>query len=165
MAKNPVTYQSVISQIYIELRDKIRTIPKVATCYRWNNQLDNEKMEYAIVLPAVYIELLPINWTYAHWKRRRGPVTFRLHRCLQANTQNFETEDWEFNQLIHEAVQGLEGECYSAFVNIQEVVNHNYNVWIDNQADYRTFVDDETLLRLQNTGTVTTIGETVQLQD
>lgn len=162
MANDLVTYESVISQIYIEVRDRLKAVEGITTVARWNNQLDNEKMEYAVVLPAVYIELLPIEWTYAHWERRRGPITFRLHRCLQANSMNFETQDWEFNQLCHQNMQGFEGECFSAFVNTQETINHNYDTWIDNMADYRTFVDDETLLKLRNTGSVSKMTITVE---
>jgi hypothetical protein len=163
MAKQPVELQSIISDVYQDLKDRLLTLRDdgvLRTVYRWNNQLADEKMEYSVVLPAVYLELLPIPWDYANWELRKGPIVFRLHQCLQA-TDNFETQDWEFNQKILERLQGKRDGKYD-YVSINELTNHNYNVWIDNMTDYRTFVLDETLFKLRNTGEVSTLSETVE---
>ncbi len=168
MAKQPVSLEAAISMVYDSMKTRLLTLRDdgvLRTVARWNNQIANEKIEYAIVLPAVYIELLPTQWDYASWERPKGALIWRLHQCIQA-TDNFETQDWEFNQKVFERLQGYDGgadSIHESFIKIAEQSNHNYDVWIDNMTDYRTFVQDETLFKLRNTGEIATLTETVQL--
>lgn len=165
MAKTPITVKAIVSQTYISIRDRIKTLmpDHIKEVGRWNNQPAMEKFEHQLLLPACWIELLPVTWDYTNWERRKGPLIWRLHQCVQT-IENFEIEDWEFNQKIFETLQGWEIPAtapHTRPISIGELINHNYNVYIDNQTDYRTFVHDETLFRLRNTGTVKAFTEIV----
>ena len=73
-------------------------------------------------------------------------------------------EDWEVNQKIHSKIQGFQAaDIHGAFLSVDDDVNHNYNVVIDNILKYRTFVNDESLLknRVKDTITTITVNETV----
>lgn len=165
MAKQPPTdLNDVIACLYLDLKAQIETLKSEGVLVqvgRWNNQLETEKKNYSTILPACWIELLPVDWQYNSNTVPRGPVTFRLHSCRQAHKANFEWEDWEQNQKIHEKVQGFETPISSAFRRERTIPSHNYGVWIDNMMDYTTFVVDESLLRLRKTGTVTGITLTI----
>lgn len=164
MAKTPTYLQAAISCLYLDLRNQIETLKGEGVLKqvgRWNNQLATEVKTYSTILPACWIELLPIDWQYNNNSVPRGPITFRLHSCRQAHKGDFEFEDWEQNQKIHEKVQGFETPISSAFRLVRTIPEHNYDVWIDNKLDYTTFVTDESLLRLRNTGTISTLGLTI----
>ncbi len=159
---------SIVAKTYIALKEKLNELISegvVNTVERWNNQLINEEREHQVLPPAVYIEIIQNHWKGGNWEIRQGELNFCLHVVVET-AQNFDIEDWEICQKVYEKIQGFQTpDVHNAFIGTGDVTNNNYDVVIDNMLNYRTFVNDESLLRLQSKGNIDTITEEVDASE
>ena len=166
MAQIPTDYDHIVSKTFISLKNKLSELISegvLQTVERYNGQLDNEKGEDDVLLPAAYIEIISVLWESGNWEVRQGEVFFAIHVCVETE-KNFDIEDWEVNQKIHSKIQGFQAaDIHGAFLSVDDDINHNYNVVIDNILKYRTFVNDESLLknRIKDSISTITVNQTV----
>lgn len=166
----------IVSKAYIALKERLEELISegvVNTVERWNNQIIHEEEEHQVLCPAVYIEIDENQWRGGNWEVRQGELNFILH-VVAETTENFDIEDWELNQKVHEKIQGWPQHLgttkaremnlpFNAFIAIGDKVDHDYNTVIDNMLKYRTFVNDESLLRLRRKAQVTTLNNDTQV--
>jgi hypothetical protein len=85
--------------------DSKGVVQKVRTVGLWRNQLIREKVEKALILPAVYIEFLPSNYMEGSSKVYQTlNMTVRLHVCFHS-IKDDDMDILRLTQAVYSAMQ------------------------------------------------------------
>lgn len=112
----------------------------------WNHNVESIDEEQPWERPAVFVEFTPIVWDVVKPGReyRCKPVV-NLHVVTDwggdassaAGLQEDALDVLEFSEIIHRALQGLEGESFGRFELVETHTNHNHDELVESVEVYR----------------------------
>lgn len=150
----------MIKNLFEDLKAQILAeAPTCKTVRLWNNQLNNEARESSFLWPAVFIEFSDIDWEDTHEGVQEGDVEVTLHQVYKT----LKDEDlalFDYVCEVHAAVQGFDGEHFTALGRTEGKQDTNHDGAIDWQTKYDTRVSDGGGYR-HNTSPVATITSLV----
>lgn len=112
----------------------------------WNHNVEFLDQEQPWERPAVFVEFTPILWDVVKPGREyRAKPVVNLHIVTDWNgdaSSGSELEDeslevLDYSSIIHNALQGLEGENFSRFDLIETHTNHNHEELVESIEVYR----------------------------
>lgn len=124
---------TLLGAVYVKEDETTDSIKTVAL---WRNQLRREAEEMPFLMPAVFIEYLPANFTESSSKVfQTVDLTVRLHVCFESK----KTEDLDIFHLIdriHFLVQGLQSSTFGNMKRRAEEQDFDHDNVQDYQMDY-----------------------------
>lgn len=120
----------------------------------WNHNVEFLDQEQPWERPAVFVEFTPIQWEVVKPGREyRSKPVVNLHIVTDwggDSSSGSELEDeslavLDFSRIIHKALQGLEGECFSRFDLSETHTNHNHEDLLESIEVYKCVATRELL--------------------
>lgn len=112
----------------------------------WNHNVEFLDQEQPWARPAVFVEFTPIQWEVVKPGREyRSKPVVNLHIVTDwggDSSSGSELEDeslkvLDYSRIIHRALQGLEGECFSRFDLSETHTNHNHEELLESIEVYK----------------------------
>ena len=112
----------------------------------WNHNVDFLDQEQPLERPAVFVEFTPIQWEVVKpgcEYRAKPLVTLHVVTDWKGDASaGSELEDetlsvLDYSEIIHRALQGLEGEHFSRFDLAETQTNHNHDEIVESIEVYR----------------------------
>ena len=121
----------------------------------WNEEIDMYRDEMPLLLPAVYIEFLPVTWnTIGNSNIQHGYATIKLHiaQHIIQDTAAIDGTDlpsqpdalarYTLLQHIHETIQDFKMTYFEPLDRIASYLDHNHGGIIVDIIEYRTILKD-----------------------
>lgn len=144
----------MIKEIYTNIQTRLAAIKNADTTDLfkhfdlWNQQVSFIEEETPFLLPAVFVEILPIQWRQLSNGYQQADLNIRLHIVTQWFSQTA-----KYNPAQSAALDYLDipGKVFNAmhrftitnsnqFVRVRSVVNHNHERYVDSVEEYTGLV-------------------------
>lgn len=116
----------------------------------WNHNVEFLDQEQPWERPAVFVEFTPIQWDVIKSGREyRAKPVVNLHIVTDwkgdassvSELQEEALEVLDFSEIIHKALQGLEGEHFNRFDLAETHTNHNHDEIVESIEVYKCTAD------------------------
>lgn len=147
-----------MKQIFLDLRDIILEIKDsnnnqiIKYFDLWNRQLDFLAEDSPADYPAVYLELLPVEWQNLTHRIQEADLEFRLHIATRWYGQTYSTapeettsEQLDYLDIPNKIFKVLQGSCITNTNNIIRTnteFDHNHENYIETVETYRCHIVD-----------------------
>lgn len=131
-------------ELYQKLKDQLELLEAVKHVALWNHNVEFIEQEQPWERPAVFIELLPLEWRcLVPCKEYHAVVTVRLHIVYDWSEE--EMNDFDLCSYIAESVIGLKGKSFSPLEPVGSMTNHNHEQIVEDidtyQCECAMFID------------------------
>lgn len=102
----------------------------------WNHNVEFIEQEQPWDRPAVFIEIMPVDWRcVVPLKEYHAVVTVKLH--IVYDWSEDEMNDFDLEGAISDAVIGLKGESFSPLEPVGSMTNHNHEEIVEDIDSYQ----------------------------
>ena len=123
-------------ELYQKLKDCLGSLESVKYVALWNHNVEYIEQEQPWERPAVFIEILPLEWRcVVPGHEYHSVVTLRLH--IVYDWSENELNDFDLESEIAQAVIGLEGDGFSPLEPVGSATNHNHEQIVEDIDTYR----------------------------
>lgn len=123
-------------ELYQKLKDCLGSLEPVKYVALWNHNVEYIEQEQPWERPAVFIEILPLEWRcVVPGHEYHSVVTLRLH--IVYDWSENEMNDFDLESEIAQAVIGLEGDGFSPLEPVGSATNHNHEQIVEDIDTYR----------------------------
>lgn len=123
-------------ELYQKLKAQLEELEAVKHVALWNHNVVFIEQEQPWERPAVFIEILPLEWRcVVPGREYHSDVTVRLH--IVYDWSEDEINDFDLSSEIAEAVVGLGGEHFSPLEPVAGATNHNHEQIVEDIDTYR----------------------------
>ena len=123
-------------ELYQKLKDCLGSLESVKYVALWNHNVEYIEQEQPWERPAVFIEILPLEWRcVVPGHEYHSVVTLRLH--IVYDWSENEMNDFDLKSEIAQAVIGLEGDGFSPLEPVCSATNHNHEQIVEDIDTYR----------------------------
>ena len=123
-------------ELYQILKDRLETLEAVKHVALWNHNVEFIEQEQPWDRPAVFIEILPLEWRcVVPVSEYHAVATVKLH--IVYDWSEDETNDFDLSSEIAQEVIGLEGETFSPLEPVGSATNHNHEQIVEDIDTYR----------------------------
>ena len=144
----------MIKQLYTDIQTRLAAIKNADTTDLlkhfdlWNQQVNFIEEETPFLLPAVFVEIMPIQWQQLSNGYQQAEVTIRLHIVSQwlAQTakynpaQSAALDYLDIPAKVFNAMHRFSITNSNQFVRVSSVVNHNHERYVDSVEEYKGLV-------------------------
>lgn len=122
-------------ELYQKLKDCLGSLESVKYVALWNHNVEYIEQEQPWECPAVFIEILPLEWRcVVPGHEYHSVVTLRLH--IVYDWSENEMNDFDLSSEIAKAVIGLEGDGFSPLEPVGSATNHNHEQIVEDIDTY-----------------------------
>lgn len=121
----------------------------------WNRNTEQLTKQKGFRMPAVFVEFEPIQWTQLQSRARSADLRVRLHIITGTlaspedggKYQDKALEHLDLIESISEAIIGLCGEGFNAFMLVESLTDHEHGQIEDNEEVYITRITDTSAVK------------------
>jgi hypothetical protein len=122
-------------ELFQKLKARLESMEAVKHVALWNHNVEFIEQEQPWERPAVFIELLPVEWRcVVPGHEYHSVVTVRLH--IVYDWSEDEMNDFDLSSEIANAVIGLEGDSFSPLEPVGSSTNHNHEEIVEDIDTY-----------------------------
>lgn len=123
-------------ELYYALKAQLESIETVKHVALWNHNVEFIEQEQPWERPAVFIEILPLEWRcVVPGHEYHSVVMVRLHIVYDWSEE--EMNDFDLSSDIAKEVIGLEGDGFSPLEPVSSATNHNHEQIVEDIDTYQ----------------------------
>ena len=123
-------------ELYEKLKERLENVEAVKHVALWNHNVEFIEQEEPWERPAVFIEVLPLEWRcVVPCVEYHAVVTVRLHIVYDWSEK--EMNEFDLGAKIAKAVIGLEGDSFGPLEPVGSATNHNHEEIVEDIDTYQ----------------------------
>ena len=143
-------------QLYLDIKNCLKAITDTEgeTIFKhfdlWNQQVEFIEQETPFAVPAIFIEIKPVEWQQLGFNKQHADAIIRVHIVTPwfaqtADYSPYEEEMLNYLDLADLVVKALDNFAPSAgnnFMRTNSITNHNHERYVDSVEEYKCRVSD-----------------------